>query len=147
MTKKHIKKGVLCNQGCGTRLFFKDKRPYNMLDKEKHVCPMLEMAKFWGGYYNTIPMGKIFSTIAMAYEDCKAANESRNIDEILKALPMIVRRLADAIEVMGKQEDQNNEWAGKLESYKKKLVDDQRRREEEENQNKGHEWVQGDELN
>ena len=140
---------VLCNQGCGTHVYFKDKRPYNVLDEEKHDCPMLYMAKLWGGRYNTIPMGLIQSAIYACRNTASEVNKNRNIDQILRALELIVDRLQSVTFKMEKQEKQNTEWSNELEGYKKKLVADQRRREEEKRKKskKGHEWVHGDELN
>lgn len=122
---------VLCNQGCGTHIFFKDKRPYNVLDKKKHECPILEIAKCWGGFYNTIPMGYIKDKIIIAYEESCKASESRNIDDILVALTTTVDFLQYVVGKMELKEEENIEWAGKLEDKKKKLVDDQKRRDEQ----------------
>lgn len=110
---------TLCNQGCGTHLYFKivngKKRPFNVLDNEKHDCPMLHMAKLWGGYYDTIPMGPIRWRIA----------------ETLKVLTEMVNNLKFVIDKMDEQHTQNMEWKGQLEGYKKKLVDDQKKRGEQ----------------
>jgi hypothetical protein len=133
---------TLCNQGCGTHVFFKEKRPYNVLDKKKHVCPMLEMAKLWGGYYDTIPMGIIQYWIVSAWDVSDSAYKSRNIDDILSALETTIKHLKNAIARMDEQHKKNTEWAGKLEGYKKKLVDDQDKRERA----KGHVWKRGDEV-
>lgn len=131
-----VKKGRLCNQGCGTHLFFqKDEngvtRPYNMYDKEKHVCPMMEMAKFWGGRYNTIPMAPIKKKIEESYYAASEANKYRNIDQILEAIQDIVDNLQLVVFRMEGQEAQNKIWSEELDKYKKKLVEDQQRREDE----------------
>lgn len=126
---------TLCNQGCGTHVYFKivdgRKRPYNVLDKKKHDCPMLHMAKLWGGYYKTIPMGYIKEKIITAYEESRQAQDTRNIDDILRALTTTVDFLQYVVGKMELQEEQNTKWGDELESYKKKLVEDQRRRDEE----------------
>lgn len=124
---------VLCNQGCGTHVYFKDKRPYNVLDKKKHDCPMLHMAKLWGGRYNTIPMSPVKYRIDEAYDHSILAQRSRNIDVILNALQITLDNLEPVVKKMREQEAQNTEWSNELEAYKKKLVDDQKRREERKN--------------
>jgi hypothetical protein len=138
---KRYKKGRLCNQGCGTHLFFKvdpdtgKKRPYNVLDQEKHICPMMEMAKFYGGKWNTIPMNPIKKQILECYRAVNEANRFRNIDQIVEAVKTIYENLEFVITKMREQETQNTEWAVKLDAYKKKLVADQERREREEEDN------------
>lgn len=132
----------LCNQGCGTHIFFQDRRPYNVSDKEKHVCPMMEMAKMYGGKWNTIPMYYIDAQIKSSYNACSKANQSRNIDEILKALSNTVDNLQRVVFEMERKEAENKEYADKLDDYKKKLVEAQERREKQ----KGHTWHTGDEL-
>lgn len=147
MVKKYKKKGRLCNQGCGTRLYFavdenKKKRPYNVIDKQKHVCPMMEMAKFYGGKWNTIPMSLIKKQILECYRAVNEAHRFRNIDQIVDAVRTIYDNLEYVITSMREQETQNTEWAGKLDAYKKKLVEDQERREDEE-ANREVEWTDG----
>ena len=128
---------VLCNQGCGTRIFFQiDKetgknRPYNVHDKEKHVCPIMEMSKMYGGKWNTIPMHLIKKQILECYVAVNEANEFRKIDQIVDAVKTIYVNLEHVVSRMREQETQNIEWAGKLKDYQKKLVADQRRRDEE----------------
>lgn len=128
---------VLCNQGCGTRIFFQiDKetgknRPYNVHDKEKHVCPIMEMSKMYGGKWNTIPMNPIKLQIYRTHSISKMAFESRNIDRMLRALETTINNLKYVTGMMEEQEKKNTEWAGKLKDYQKKLVADQNRREKE----------------
>jgi hypothetical protein len=45
---------VLCNQSCGTRVYFKDGRPYNVRNNKPHECSRAQIAREFEGYYNMI---------------------------------------------------------------------------------------------
>ena len=140
---------ILCNQGCHTHIYIKNGRPYNVLDNKPHDCPMLKMAKLWGGRYNTIPMGYIKEAIFVVYSEISNANISRNIDDILKAFRLSNERLQYIIDRMETQEKQNTEWSNELDDYKDRLVADQHRREEEKQKrerDKHGRFVTGDKL-
>ena len=96
---------------------------------------MMEMAKFYGGKWNTIPMNPIKKQILECYRAVNEANRFRNIDQIVEAVKTIYENLEFVITKMREQETQNTEWAVKLDAYKKKLVADQERREREEEDN------------
>lgn len=122
---------VLCNQGCHTHVFFKNGRPYNVLDEQPHKCPMLEMAKMWGGRYNTIPMSYIKDAIFDSYILLSTANASRNIDEILHAVKAATDKLQYVTSRMATKEKENIIWSEQLEDNKARLVADQKKRDEE----------------
>ena len=124
---------VLCNQGCGTRVQFINGKPYNLDGKTPHseTCLSLMFGKFWGGKYNTIPMAYIKDPITESYEICSAANKSRNINEILKALQTTVDNLHQVIFIMGQQEERNAKWNEDFEEYKTNLVKEQKERKEQ----------------
>jgi hypothetical protein len=50
---------VLCNQSCGTRVYFKDGRPYNVRNNKPHECSRAQIAREFEGYYNMIQIGTI----------------------------------------------------------------------------------------
>lgn len=130
-------KGRLCNQGCGTRIFFQiDKetgknRPYNMHDKEKHICPIMEMAKMYGGKWNTIPLHLIRKQILECYRTTHEAQKFRNIDQWIDGIKNMAVLLQEIMDRIEEHEKKNREAAGKLDAYKKKLVKDQYRRAQE----------------
>lgn len=90
------------------------------------------MAKMYGGKWNTIPMTPIQTQIHRAYTVSEMALQSRNIDRVLKALETTINNLKYVIGMMEEQTKKNTEAAGKLDAYKKKLVEDQYRRAKEE---------------
>lgn len=139
--------GVLCNQGCGTKVQFINGRPYNLDGKTPHsdTCISLKFGKFWGGKYNTIPLGYIKEQIWQSYELSSAANKSRNVDEILRALQATVDNLQKTTFLIEQQEERNRKWDKEFEDYKANLIKEQKEREQEK-QEKGHEWKTGDEL-
>jgi hypothetical protein len=138
-------RAMLCNQGCHTHIYLKNGAPYNVLDNEPHKCPMLEIAKLWGGRYNTIPMNIIKNRIKQVFDNSRFAANSRNIDDILKALRTTVDNLQYVMFKMEEQEEQNTVWSNNLDAYKKQLVKDQNRREEEKLK-KPTKFITGDKL-
>lgn len=116
---------TLCNQGCGTKIQFVGGRPCNF-DKKKtphsQTCMSLKFGKWWGGKYNTIPMGYVKEGIHQVYDLCSAANTSRNIDTILKALSVAVDNLQAVVSKMGEQEKKNFQFSEEFDRYKEVLV-------------------------
>lgn len=108
-------------------------RPYNLDRKTPHseTCLSLMFGKFWGGKYDTIPMGYIRETIIQSYRLCSNANQTRNIDEILWALQTTVDNLHRVTFQMEEQHEKNVEWNSDFEKYKTNLVKEQKEREQD----------------
>lgn len=90
----------------------------------------LRIGKWWGGYYNTIPMDSIKWKIRIDYDHLSKANKSRNIDEILKALQESVDDLQYVVQIIDDQETKNMKWKEEFAEYKTNLVQEQTLREE-----------------
>jgi hypothetical protein len=135
---------VLCNQGCGTHVQFINAKPFNLDGKTPHseTCLSLMFGKFWGGKYNTIPMAYIKDQLEQSYQQLSAANKSRNIDEILKAVQTAVDALHMISFVMAQQEERNAKWNEDFEEYKTNLVKEQKERKAQQTPH----FVRADEL-
>lgn len=124
---------TLCNQGCGTRIRFRDGKPVNESDTEvlhSTTCMSLKMGKWMGGMFNTIPMGRIQNDVERAHIYIRDADTSRNVDEILIALKTARAMLLDVIGEMEKQRVWNEGQLEEFDEYKTKLVQEQARRED-----------------
>lgn len=140
----------LCNQGCKTKVYFRDGRPYNVADDEPHekTCMSLKMGKWWGGYFDTIPMKQIRSFIQNAYDLAVKADESKNVYDMIDCAKEARTYLASVINNMQTQASRNEKWAQEFAEYKTNLVQQQALREERkrtrtqhQQQSKGHEWT------
>jgi hypothetical protein len=66
---------VLCNQSCGTRVYFKDGRPYNVRNNKPHECSRAQIAREFEGYYNMIQIERVrkaVNNVDYAIADLKA---------------------------------------------------------------------------
>jgi hypothetical protein len=123
---------VLCNQGCGTHVHFKDGEPYNISDNEPHkrTCMSLKIGKWWGGYYNTIPMDMIRRQINEVYEHAILAIESKNVYDIIASVKITSDWLSYVKRKMDVQAERNAKWKDEFMAYKTNLVAEQTLREE-----------------
>lgn len=123
---------TICNQGCGTHVYFRDGMPYNVCDDEPHkkTCMSLKMGKWWGGQYNTIPMDSILSYIEYAFECADIACQTRTVDDMIKAVKETQERLGHVLTKMAEQEKKNKKWKEEFAEYKTNLVQEQTLREE-----------------
>lgn len=125
----------LCNQGCHTHVYFRDGRPYNVSDDEPHekTCQSLKIGKYWGGYYNTIPMDRIMERVQKAYDEACRADESKNVYDMVSSVKSTRQFLSSVLADMLRQKTKNEKWKEEFQKYKTSLVAQQTLREERKN--------------
>lgn len=121
---------LLCNQGCGTKVYIKDDTVYNIADHKLHkdTCMSLKIGKWWGGYYNTIPIDRIKPSL----ETCK--NLIRGDRLSFSEMIAVINTLQSEMEFMMRQIRDQEKWNAKQKEefavYKSNLVQQQMKREE-----------------
>jgi hypothetical protein len=142
---------ILCNQGCSTHVIFINGKPYNQDGKTPHseTCLSLKFGKWWGGKENTIPMRYIEEEIESIFQESQHAVETRNIDDILRAIYHTVDQIHTIKKTLNRQAERNHKWNQEFDEYKTNLVKEQRERAEEQKQtitNGTPEFITGDKL-
>lgn len=142
---------ILCNQGCKTHIYFKNGVPYNVSDNEPHekTCQSLKIGKYWGGYYNTIPIDRIKGELEEAFKITKQAYTSRKVDDVLAS----IKRTTFALEFVMRQIKDQEQWNAKQKAefaeYKTRLVQEQTLRDERKKSKAkelGHDWTVFDNI-
>lgn len=126
---------VLCNQGCKAHVYFKNNVPYNISDDEPHekTCMSLRIGKWWGGYFETIPMKRIRSAI----ESCYAATikgDKMTVKEMNVAINLVQSEMEYVMRQMKDQDKWNAMQKAEFAEYKTRLVAEQTLRDERRNQ-------------
>lgn len=126
----------ICNQGCGTRVYFKYLNgvltPFNVTDNEPHkkTCMSLKIGKWWGGEANTIVIDWIKASIETSYKSAMNAIKTRSIEDHDKAIKLICSELEFVMRTIKDQEKRNALEKKGFAEYKTNLVAQQTLREE-----------------
>lgn len=115
---------TLCDQGCGTEIYWKNNIAYNVRDDKPHkdTCMTLKIGTWWAGLYDTIPMGRIRKQIEESHEAVRKARKSHIIEDIIAALNTTDDSLAEVIQQMENQHGWNVKKAAEFKEYKTTLV-------------------------
>ena len=112
----------------------------------------LKQGKWWGGYYNTIPLDPIKKHIEQSFDAANQATATRNVDDILDAVKTAFDNLGYVVQKIESQELRNKQWKEQFMEYKTRLVAEQTLREERKHNKEitpknpkpkseiGHEW-------
>ena len=114
---------LLCNQGCGTRVYIKDGKVYNVSDNELHKnsCMSLKIGKWWAGQEDTIPIRRIKAEIEECYR-LAIRGDRLTLEEMLDLIHTIQSNMEYVMRQLNDQEKWNALQKAEFAVYKTNLV-------------------------